>query len=58
MREAGFYWVKDCDVWRVYQWLSGDNSMSGRWIVPGCNIEFYYDCEFQEIDEQRITRGE
>ena len=56
-REEGFYWVKTDfkNNWEVAQWYCGC-SLGCFWLIAG-NEEGLNDCDFEEIDENRITRN-
>lgn len=52
-RENGFYWVKRWGVWIVAAYQKDLD----KWEMPGVE-SFYFDCDFQEIDERRLQHGE
>lgn len=52
MRESGYYWVKDRDVWMIGEY---DQELK-QWSLTFTNHWRFTDEDFQEIDEVAIVK--
>lgn len=51
MRKEGFYWVRTKSQWTIAYWYSDYWGEVLTW-----NPGYYTDSDFEEIDENQITR--